>query len=181
MSLNARMISNAMTAEPELEPRSDQDRELEVLLTQGFRFALSLTHDRSRAEDLLQDAWLSILNGRRPRHLGYLRQTIRNRFYDQERRSRLVRFEALNAAENESAPGSESLPDHVERRDVERALGVLRPRERETLFLATVEGYSVREIARETGQAQGTVASLLRRSKSKVRQWLQAPVKEARQ
>lgn len=173
------MTSRTKNDEPEPRPPRDES-EVKVLLAQGFRFALSLTHDRSRAEDLLQDAWLAILTGGHPRHAGYLRQTIRNRFYDQERRSRLVRFEALELAGDAAEPASESLPDTVERRDIELALARLRPRERETLFLASVEGYSVREIALETAQAPGTVASLLRRSRDKIRRYLTQPATEVR-
>ncbi|MBI3777250.1 MAG: hypothetical protein HY273_17190 [Gammaproteobacteria bacterium] len=38
--------------------------ELSELLQHGYRYALSLTHHKTRAEDLLQDAWVAVLQAR---------------------------------------------------------------------------------------------------------------------
>ncbi len=81
----------------------NRNQDLESLLARGFRFALALAHDEARAEDLLQDAWVSILRRGGPRHVGYLFQTIRNRFLDQERRERLVTLEPLDTRLREQA------------------------------------------------------------------------------
>ena len=52
------------------------------LLQGGFRYAMSLTHDRQQAEDLLQEAWARVLAANGPRHKGYLYATLRNVFHD---------------------------------------------------------------------------------------------------
>lgn len=39
----------------------DSATDLQDLVQRGFRFALSLTHDRTRADDLLREAWLAVL------------------------------------------------------------------------------------------------------------------------
>lgn len=54
-----------------------------------------LTHDRSRVEDLLQDAWVALLATDGPRRHGYLFRVIRNRFVDLHRRERLVPMDPL--------------------------------------------------------------------------------------
>lgn len=144
--------------------------QLEDLLQRGFRFALALTHDEDRASDLLQDAWLAMLRRGAPRHVGYLFQTLRNRFLDQQRRRRLVAIEPLD-----------DLPEHADELSfldeaslfpevgtVSQALEDLRPLEREALFLAAVEGHTVREIAELTSQPLGTVSSLIQRARRKV-------------
>ncbi len=144
--------------------------ELEDLLQRGYRFAFSLTHDREEAEDLLQDAWLAVLKRRGPRHVGYLFQTIRNRFVDQARRRRLIVLEPLGTEEEER--GGLGFLDEAEVRvdmaTLDQALGILRPEERETLFLAAVEGFTLREIAELTRRPLGTVSSLVQRARRKL-------------
>lgn len=70
---------------------SERPREAEDLLQAGFRFALSLTHHTHDAEDLAQQAWLNLARRHgRVRGKGLLFQTIRNLFYDQYRRGKIV-------------------------------------------------------------------------------------------
>lgn len=150
-----------------------QDSELEALLQRGYRFALALTHDPDRASDLLQDAWVAILRRGAPRHVGYLFKTLRNRFIDQERRRRLVALEPLDSIEHDADALSflDEASWFPDLDTVGQALGELRPVEREALFLAAVEGHSVREIAELTEQPLGTVSSLVQRARRKVRQF----------
>ncbi len=54
---------------------------------QGYRFALSLTHDPHRAEDLLQDAWIAVLKAGGPTNAAYLNTAIRTRLVDLRRRA----------------------------------------------------------------------------------------------
>lgn len=148
-----------------------ESQDLEELLQRGFRYALALTHDRHRAEDLLQDAWVAILQRGAPRHVGYLFSTLRNRFVDQERRRRLVAVEPLEAMTDEGdALGFldevSQIPETV---TLERALGELRPQEREMLFLAAVEGHTVREISDLIARPLGTVSSSIQRARRKIR------------
>ncbi len=144
-------------------------QDLEELLRRGFRFALALAHDEARAENLLQDAWVAILRRGGPRHVGYLFQTIRNRFLDQEKRERLVTLEPLDAHSEDRAltflDKASAWPDVG---TVYQALAELRPAEREVVYLAAVEGYTVREIAELTDRPPGTVSSLGQRARRKM-------------
>lgn len=141
----------------------------EELLQAGFRFALSLTHHTHDAEDLTQQSWLNLV-----RHQGHVKnksllfRTIRNLFYDQYRRGKIVVFEPLEDEHVELAAdeGNESAPVSG---DLDVLLAGLRTVEREVLFLNCVEGYTAEEIARLTGQPRGTVLSLLSRAKRKLR------------
>lgn len=161
------------------ERRSDRESSagsLEDLLQQGYRYALALTHDPAAAEDLVQDAWLAILRGGHPRHPGYLLTTIRNRFIDQDRRRRLLILESLDDEESPAGRAGDRAPVHPEGRQLdratlERALRSLHSAEREALILSVVEGYSQRQVSEMTGQPLGTVASLVRRSRAKLRRF----------
>lgn len=165
--------------------RSPPEEDLRELLQRGFRYALSLTHDRSRADDLLQEAWVAVLRARGPRRRGYLFSAIRSRFIDHCRRERLVIFETLTDA---NALGTEDCSSRVEdeaqiRADcamLDRALARLRPTEREVLLLGDVEGYTAQEIAELTGRPRGTVLSLIHRTRRKLRALLEPSEKKIR-
>lgn len=55
------MTSGSKQARSTVAPLVSQPVDLDVLLQRGYRYALSLTHDKALAEDLLQDAWVSLL------------------------------------------------------------------------------------------------------------------------
>lgn len=152
------------------------DGELELLLRRGYWYALSLTHDRSAAEDVLQDAATALVRCGGKWERSYLFTAIRNRFIDTYRRDRRLLFLPLDGA-SESAIATVDqqaweLPDVIERQTLNRALGTLRVEEREMLFLAFVEGYTTQQIAQLTGRPRGTVLSLLHRTKLKLRRLL---------
>lgn len=146
---------------------------LTALLQQGYRYALSLTHHAAGAEDLLQDAWLAVIQANGPHEKGYLFCAIRSRFYNQHKRELLVPIEPL-----ESIP--EPVQEHRSTDDLiqhdfdnpmlESALAQLRGIEREVLYLSAVEGYTAQEITAITGQARGTVLSMLSRTRHKIQQ-----------
>lgn len=144
--------------------------DLPALLHSGYRYALSLTHHRAQAEDLLQDAWVAVLQARGPQTRAYLFTAIRSRFLNQYRRERLVPMVPLDDTLTESADADPLLRSNPE--DLDRALATLRPVERETLYLATVEEYTAQEIADLTNTARGTVLSLLHRTRQKLRRAL---------
>ena len=153
---------------------------LDELLQRGYRYAVSLTHDPARAEDLLHDAWLAILQAGGPRAVGYLFSSIRSRFINQTRHERLVPMvqwdEALEQGLLDSTGAGENAADgrlRVSQGALERALSQLRPIEREALYLATVEGYTAAEIADLTRQSRGTVLSLVHRARAKLRRFLE--------
>ena len=148
--------------------------ELEELLHRGYRYALSLTHDESRAEDLLQDAFVSILRRGGHRSAAYLFTTIRNRFIDLYRRERLVVMQPLDETGEEAMLALDADDSWVDLERLDQALAALRPQEREAIYLATVEGYTAREIADLTGRPRGTVLSLIHRARAKLRAFFEA-------
>ena len=143
------------------------------VLDQGYRYALSLAHDAVEAEELLQDACLSILASNGPWEQAYVFTTIRNRFIDRYRRNRKILFLSLDQEGHESLGNQDDTnwdsPDVLQNGQLGRALAALRPEEREVLFLSVVEGYTAEEIAGLTARPRGTILSLLYRTKAKLR------------
>ena len=60
----------------------------------------------------------------------------------------------------------------ADRMDIEKMLEVIRPEEREVLYLSLVEGYTAQEIGEITDKPRGTVLTLAYRGKAKMRQVL---------
>ncbi len=153
---------------------------LAELLQSGYRYAYSLTHHKSTAEDLLQDAWVAVLQAHGPHTTAYLFSAIRSRFLNHHKRERLVPMIALDDAPSvsnmEHAQHDPLL--HADTHTIDAALARLRPVERETLYLSAVEGYTAEEIARNTNQPRGTILSLLHRARSKLRRILSPDTKQ---
>src|SRR5229473_5380182 len=130
---------------------AEQKREVpdgvDALLDRAYRYAFSLAHDAAEAEDLLQDACLSILASGGSWQRSYLFATIRNRFIDRYRRNRKILFLSLDRDEEQPTDMNWEAPDVLQNGLLDRALGSLRAEERETLFLAVVEGYTAEEIS----------------------------------
>lgn len=183
---------------------STSQADLSELVQRGYRFAYSLTHDCAWADDLVQDAWVSILRAAGPWSREYLFATIRNRFVDECRRRRIVGFESLenlsepkcpdslggsesdgsdwtdnldvrNGNARVEAAGCESWETSIASAALGRALSGLRVEERTVLFLAAVEGYSARAIADLLGYPRGSVLSLMHRARARVRDYLRPP------
>ena len=144
--------------------------DLEAVLQSGFRFAYSLTHHRQDAEDLVQRAWVRLHR----RYLGCESQalmftTLRNLFYDDCRRAKIVPFTTLD--DEEAAPSAEEALDHAPgvQGDLEVMLGFLEIAEREALYLNRVEGFTAAEIGELTGRSRNTVLGILARAHRKLR------------
>ncbi len=162
---------------------SPSPSDVRELLLRGFRYAYSLTHDTARAEDLLQDGWVSLLSAGGPRRRRYLFAAIRSRFIDGCRREQLLVFESLD---EEGENHVDNIPDpragdlfNCDDSGLQQALTTLRPMEREALLLADVEGYTAQEIAELTGHPRGTILSLIHRSRGKLRRQLSRRNQEA--
>jgi RNA polymerase sigma-70 factor (ECF subfamily) len=92
---------------------------------------------------------------------------IRNQFYDNCRRAKIVQFEAIeNTQEAESRVNEERVS--TARGDLGVLLAHLSEREREVLYLNCVEGYTASEISEQIGSPRGTILSLLSRAKQKL-------------
>ncbi len=153
------------------EPLSDRDeRYVRDLARRGFRYALALCHDAGAAEDLLQEGWMRLLRAGSPVEPGPLFLTIRRVFIDERRRANVAPFTLWDDSAIEriagADPGRETVLATTDQ--IEAALGVLRPDEREAVYLQCVEGYTTAEIAKLTGRARGSVLSLIFRAKHKL-------------
>lgn len=156
--------------------KGEAPQSIDALLQQAYRYAFSLAHDAAEAEDLLQDACVSILASGGSWEHGYVFATIRNRFIDRYRRNRKILFLSLDDHGDEQQDDHPDLnfdtPDVLQNGQLSRALGRLRAEEREALFLSVVEGYTAEEIAELTARPRGTILSLLHRTKEKLRVFL---------
>ena len=93
---------------------------------------------------------------------------VRNLFIDQCRRREIVHFESLDDLEACDAP-TEDPPAPGLHGDLDTLLALLRPAERETLFLYYHQGYTAEEIRQITGQPRNTVLSIIHRAIRKLR------------
>ncbi|MDH3591231.1 MAG: RNA polymerase sigma factor [Planctomycetota bacterium] len=150
----------------------EEEVSLDEILQRGYRYALALTHDATRAEDLLHDALAAVMRRRPVQHVGYLLRAIRNRFIDLYRRERLIVLQPLDAVGEEALAALDAPHPAVAADEIEYALERLRPAEREALYLAAVEDYTAQEIADLTGRPRGTVLSLIHRARKKLRGFL---------
>lgn len=158
---------------PDRDPVGPPDRAaIEDLLQRGFRYALALTHDHAAAEDLLHDAWASVLSKRRVDSAPYLIRTIRNRWIDQLRRSRVVPMVALADEPVDPHVGAER--SVVAADEIASALGSLSADEREVLYLNAVEGWTAAEIGALTQRSRNTILSILARARRRVGSWREA-------
>ncbi len=142
-------------------------KELE-LLQDGYRFALSLVHDTSDAEDLVQESWIKLYERYGKVETRTLLFTvIRNNFIDQWRRKKSVPMVDMDAVTEPHA--SESNPsDKMLLQKVYAALDQLPPQEREALYLQCIEEYTAQEISDLTGQPRGTILSRISRGRQKL-------------
>ncbi|PKM28949.1 MAG: RNA polymerase subunit sigma-70 [Gammaproteobacteria bacterium HGW-Gammaproteobacteria-11] len=142
----------------------------EQLLQAGYRYALALRGRPDDARDLVHEAWLR-LNGQWLPILTKARlfRTIRNLFIDQYRRDQLMVMEPLELHSDLYLAHEVALDREIHALELTACLGQLRAPEREALFLNSVEGYTVSEIAQMTGRPRGTVLSLIHRAKEKMR------------
>jgi len=140
------------------------------LLQAGYRYAIALTHHPEDAEDLAQEAWLNL-----SRRYGCVESravlftAVRNLFIDQCRRRKVVQFESLDQEAPPELPSIAAEEPGV-KGDLDRLLAILRPNEREMLFLHYHQGHTAEEIARMTNQPRGTVLSLIHRAIAKLRE-----------
>ena len=138
-------------------------------LQKGYRYALALTHHAADAEDLVHEAWLNLSRRYgRVESNAVLVTAVRNLFIDQCRRRKIVQFESLDQPEPPELPALADNEPGVEG-DLAALLAILRPVEREALFLHYYEGRTAEEIGQLTGQPRGTVLSLLHRAVAKLR------------
>lgn len=151
------------------------DQELQQLLPRLWRFALTLTHSRSAAEDLLQAACeraLSRSQQWRPgSHFDRWAFSIMHSIWKNELRARHIRSEQQFSEADFDAElwSSDADPaNKIQFRAVIQAVEQLPEKLRETLLLVYVEGYSYKEAAAILDIPIGTVMSRLASARLKL-------------
>jgi RNA polymerase sigma-70 factor (ECF subfamily) len=132
-----------------------------------FGYLLRVTGDRALAEDLLQEAYCRLLSADRPdmnhsQSKSYLFRIATNLLHDRWRHhkedSRPIQM-----------PEAAACTPHLDLKlGVRQAFRQLKPRERELLWLAYVEGSNHKEIADCTGLRASSVRLLLFRARRKL-------------
>jgi RNA polymerase sigma-70 factor, ECF subfamily len=148
-----------------------------ALLPNLRAFALSLTNDPTRADDLVQDtilrAWARIDQFERGTNLGaWLFTILRNRFYT-EHRKRKREVEDPNGVYGERLIVMPSQEAGLEMAEFRMALARLSVRQREALLLIGAEGLSYDEAALIQCVSVGTVKSRVHRARSQLADLLQ--------
>ena len=131
-----------------------------------FAYLLQVSGRRHIADDLFQESYCRLLSAKLPamdetQTKSYLFRIAANLLRDRWRRSEDV-------AATEAIEASGSGPDPELQTDMRRAFDQLKPRERQLLWLAYVEGANHKEIAGSTGLRTGSVKLLLFRARRKL-------------
>jgi RNA polymerase sigma-70 factor, ECF subfamily len=132
-----------------------------------FKYLLRVTGERELSEDVLQEAYCRFLSHDLPdmdaaQSKSYLFRTASNGLRDRwrKRKEELLREDASEVASTATHPES--------RMQVRQAFRRLKPRERQLLWLAYVEGSNHKEIADCTGLRAGSIRLLLFRARRRL-------------
>jgi RNA polymerase sigma-70 factor, ECF subfamily len=135
-------------------------------------FAISLTGDIDRADDLVQDAvvrGLSHLDRFEPgtNLQAWLFTILRNLFYSEHRRRRReVEDPEGTAAEKLSVAPAQGA--HLDFQDLKMALSRLSPEQREAILLVGAEGLTYEQAAEVCGVVVGTIKSRVNRARARL-------------
>jgi RNA polymerase sigma-70 factor (ECF subfamily) len=130
--------------------------------------------DAALADDLMQESYVRFLCAQRAPSLAedgevaarlYLFRIATNLLHDHWRRPRAASIEELPEEVFSVDSGSDQIEAQAE---LGPALRLMKPRERQLLWLAHAEGYSHREIAQVTGLAAASIRLLLFRARRKI-------------
>jgi len=160
-------------------PTGDFDTDLTQLLPRLRVYALSLTRDSVRADDLVQQTVVRSLAGRksfRPgtNFPGWLFRIQRNEFISGLRRERPT--VELNDAISSTLAHSQRQESGLVMREFKKAFRTLAADQRRALLLTALEGHSHERIAGAFGVAIGTVKSRVSRARTQLRQMLDLEV-----
>jgi RNA polymerase sigma-70 factor, ECF subfamily len=161
-----------------MNPAPDPDLKAEFIaaLPPLRAFARTLTGDRARADDLVQQTILKAWAARATFKIGssfkaWAYTIMRNTFFSDLRKSR--RLTPLDEdAYAATALAGDGVTFALELADVAAALHLLPPEQREVLVLSAAGGFDTREIAAIVGIAAGTVKSRISRGRAALRRLL---------
>lgn len=153
----------------------DFNTDLKTLLPRLRVYALSLTRDRDRADDLVQETVVKALAGRHSFRSGtnfpaWLFRIQRNEFISGLRRLRpTVSLDDAIANKLSHAPAQEN---GLVMREFTKAFRFLAPTQREAVLFSVLEGWSYRQIAKFGEVSVGTVKSRISRGRAMLRRIL---------
>ncbi len=135
-------------------------------------FAISLTRDIHRAEDLVQETILKAISRQESFAAGtnlqaWLFTILRNQFFSAHRRTQ----REVEDADGAYAATLISIPDQEDRivvQDLEAALAKLPQEQREAILLVGAEGMSYEETADALGVKVGTIKSRVNRARNRL-------------
>ena len=135
-----------------------------------WAYLYRITSDSSAADDLVQVTYYRFLRARLPemseaQGKSYLFRIATNLLHDKWRK--LKTEPALTSEGLETAPAADSASVE-DRAELTRALAEMKPRERELLWLAYVEGSSHKEIAEASGLRVNSIRPMLHRARHKL-------------
>jgi RNA polymerase sigma-70 factor (ECF subfamily) len=144
-----------------------------------FAYLLRVSGQRHLADDLLQESYCRLLSAKLPvmdeaQTKNYLFRIATNLLRDRWRRAEDARI-----SDRVETPAADQHPER--QTDVRIAFEQLKPRERQLLWLAYVEGANHKEIASSTGLRTGSVKLLLLRARRKLAGILRRNPAEARE
>lgn len=176
-----RLHGNVLDAETDVALAMDEDafRAFYDRTSRALWGYLSRTSgDRQVADDLLQECYYRLLKSTvafesETHRRNYLYRIATNLVRDARRGSRPLFADGVDVAELE-APAQRA--DNEQRTDVRRAMGRLKPRERQLLWLAYAQGSSHTEIAEMLGLKTGSIKLLLFRARRRMAALLKAQV-----
>lgn len=165
---------------------SDFSREALAHIDALYGFAMTLTHNQTEAEDLVQETYLRAVRafGRLmpdSNLKSWLFAIMRNAWLNQVRHTRVgPNFVELDAEEDDRMLwlDQQANDPHVaylrklEREEIRTAIQNLPFQHREIVVLRDIEGFSYQQIARMLGCPAGTVMSRLGRARQKLRRAL---------
>ena len=158
--------------------RNNADDTLLACHVSLYRYARSLCHDPSLAEDLVQEAYRRALASHNwPTPLtedssrAWLFTILRNLWHNELRQR--IRWAGTAAPIDRTDADAESLDVHLTRKllqsEVRHAIDMLQQDHREVILLRDIEGFSYAEIARVLDCPAGTVMSRLSRARQSLR------------
>lgn len=137
---------------------------IDEVLSKAYRYAYALSNNKADAEDLLQDAYVQILEKNRPLNYWYFIPVIKNLFIDRVRRVKKF-FEFQKNSNGNDTVHIIAHPEPV----LEMALFKLNTEEREVLYLFIVEEYTAQELSELLNKPRGTILSTVHRAKQKLK------------
>ena len=159
------------------DPDADPRDRLAGAIPKLRAFAISLTRDVSKADDLVQEtilkAWSNMDKFDPKTNLdAWLFTILRNTFYSSLRKTRreVQDTDGVHAAQLSEKPAHDS---RLAFNDFQRAFDTLSPEHREVLILVGASGFSCEEAAGMMGVAIGTVKSRASRARKRLAEVLQ--------